>query len=88
MAATKEYFDFIGSVKDRILSAQYEALKAINKELVGLYWDIGRMISEKQKDLGWGDSVIKKLGEDLENEFPNQRGFSDRNLRQMVMYYN
>lgn len=88
MAATKEYFDFIGSVKDRIRSAQYEALKAINKELVGLYWDIGRMISEKQKELGWGDSVIKKLGEDLENEFPNQRGFSDRNLRQMVMYYN
>ena len=51
MDAPKEYLDFIGSVKDRIRNAQYAALKAVNKELVGLYWDIGRMISEKQKSL-------------------------------------
>jgi len=49
MSVPKEYSDFIGSVKDRIWSAQYEALKVVNKELVGLYWDIGKMISEKQK---------------------------------------
>jgi predicted nuclease of restriction endonuclease-like (RecB) superfamily len=87
MAATKEYFDFIGSVKDRIRSAQYEALKAVNKELVGLYWDIGRMISEKQKELGWGQSVINNIAEDLKREFPDQNGFSARNLRSMVQYY-
>jgi len=88
MDAPKDYIDFIGSVKDRIRSAQYAALKFVNKELVGLYWDIGKMISEKQKELGWGDSVIQKMAKDLVNEFPNQRGFSDRNLRQMVVYYN
>jgi len=87
MAATKEYFDFIGSVKDRIRSAQYEALKAVNKELVGLYWDIGRMISEKQKELGWGKSVVERIASDLKMEFPNQRGFSARNVWLMVNYY-
>jgi predicted nuclease of restriction endonuclease-like (RecB) superfamily len=87
MAATKEYFDFIGSVKDRIRSAQYEALKAINKELVGLYWDIGRMISEKQKELGWGKSVVENIAKDLSNEFPAQRGFSTTNIWLMVQFY-
>ena len=48
----------IGTVKDRILAAQYEALKAVNKELVGLYWDIGGMIYEKQQELGWGEQGV------------------------------
>jgi predicted nuclease of restriction endonuclease-like (RecB) superfamily len=87
MAATKEYFDFIGSVKERIRSAQYEALKAVNKELVGLYWDIGRMISEKQKELGWGKSVVENIAKDLKLEFPDQKGFSTRNLWLMMSYY-
>lgn len=73
MSATKEYFDFIGSVKDRIRSAQYEALKAVNKELVGLYWDIGRMISEKQVELGWGKSVVETISYDLSSESPKSK---------------
>ncbi len=87
MAATKEYFDFIGSVKDRIRSAQYAALKAVNKELVGLYWDIGRMISEKQKELGWGKAVVRNISSDLQSEFPGKSGFSARNLWLMVRLY-
>ncbi len=87
MAATKEYFDFIGSVKDRIRSAQYDALKAVNKELVGLYWDIGRMISEKQKELGWGKSIVENIAKDLSTEFPGQRGFSTTNIWLMVQLY-
>jgi len=87
MAATKEYFDFIGSVKDRIRSAQYEALKAVNKELVGLYWDIGRMITEKQQKLGWGKSVVRNISGDLQSEFPGMSGFSARNLWLMVRLY-
>jgi len=87
MAATKEYFDFIGTVKDRIRSAQYEALKAVNKELVGLYWDIGRMISEKQKELGWGRSIVENIAKDLSTEFPAQRGFSTTNIWLMVQFY-
>lgn len=53
MNVPKDYHEFIVSIKDRIRNAQYAALKAVNKELVGLYWDIGKMISEKQKELGW-----------------------------------
>jgi predicted nuclease of restriction endonuclease-like (RecB) superfamily len=58
-----------------------------NKELVGLYWDIGKMISEKQKELGWGKSVIQTIADDLQREFSGQNGFSARNLRSMVLYY-
>ncbi len=87
MDTSKDYLDFIGSVKDRIRNAQYAALKAVNTELVGLYWDIGKLISEKQQELGWGKSVIVRMADDLRKEFPSQRGFSARNLRLMVMYY-
>ena len=81
------YNDFIVNVKDRIRSAQYEALKAVNKELVGLYWDIGRMIHEKQKELGWGKSVVRNISNDLQVEFPGKIGFSARNLWLMVRLY-
>ncbi len=87
MNAPNEYLDFIGTVKTRIRNAQYEALKAVNKELVGLYWDIGRMIYEKQQALGWGESVIVKIANDLQLEFSGQKGYSARNLRSMVLFY-
>ncbi len=87
MGAPKEYLNFIGSVKDRIRNAQYAALKAVNKELVGLYWDIGRMISEKQRGLGWGKGVVESLANDLKVEFPGERGFSKDNLWLMVRFY-
>lgn len=54
----------LGEIKQRIRSAQYEALKAVNKELIGLYWDIGRMIVEKQKGKTWGKSVVEQLASD------------------------
>lgn len=88
MDARNEYVDFIGSVKDRIRNAQYAALKAVNKELVELYWDIGKMISEKQKELGWGKAVVETISVDLRTEFPKQKGFSVSNLWLMVKYYN
>ena len=87
MDAPREYTNFIGTIKKRIRSAQYEALKVVNKELVGLYWDIGKMISEKQKELGWGKSVVEKMARDLKQEFPNQHGLSARNIWLMVSFY-
>lgn len=53
------YSHLLAEVKERIRSAQYEALKAVNKELVGLYWDIGRMIVERQDVEGWGKGVVE-----------------------------
>jgi len=74
-------------VKNRIRSAQYEALRAVNKELVTLYWDLGKMISEKQKVQGWGKSVIANLAVDRQKEFPGVQGFSESNLWYMAQFY-
>ena len=54
-----EYLSFKEEITKRIRSAQYEALKAVNKEMITLYWEIGRRITEQQKALGWGKSVVE-----------------------------
>jgi len=82
-----DYPRLLEEIKERIRSAQYEALKAVNKELVGLYWDIGRMIVEKQEQAGWGQAVVERLSEDLRREFPGVRGFSAQNLWYMRQFY-
>ena len=60
-----DYAHLLAEVKERVRSAQYAALKAVNTELVGLYWDIGRMIAERQEKSGWGRSVVENLSGDL-----------------------
>jgi predicted nuclease of restriction endonuclease-like (RecB) superfamily len=74
-------------VKERTRSAQCEALKAVNKELVGLYWDIGRMIVERQDVEGWGKAVVEQLAADLRTEFPGVGGFSASNLWRMKAFF-
>jgi predicted nuclease of restriction endonuclease-like (RecB) superfamily len=78
-----DYAALLAEVKERIRSAQYEALKAVNKELVTLYWDIGKLIVERQDREGWGKSVVERLANDLQNEFPGIGGFSTSNLWRM-----
>lgn len=82
-----EYPRLLSGIKERIRSAQYEALKAVNRELVGLYWDIGRMIVERQELGGWGKSVVERLSADLRREFPGVSGFSVQNLWYMRQFY-
>ena len=84
---TKEFIDFVKDIKARIHKAQYEALKVVNKELIQLYWDIGKMIVKKQEELGWGKAVIENLAKDLQNEYPGLQGFSHRNLWRMRIFY-
>lgn len=83
----QDYLGLLTEIKKRIYSAQYEALKAVNRELVGLYWDIGRVIVERQKSEGWGKSVVEKLSADLRREFPGVGGFSVQNLWYMRQFY-
>jgi predicted nuclease of restriction endonuclease-like (RecB) superfamily len=83
----KDYIELLGEIKQRIRSAQYEALKAVNKELISLYWDIGRMIVERQKGKTWGKSVVERLAKDLQDEFPGIQGFSARNIWRMRDLY-
>ena len=62
-------------IKSRIRTAQYEALKVVNRELIILYWDIGGIIVNQQQNKGWGKSVVEHLASDLQNEFPGISGF-------------
>jgi predicted nuclease of restriction endonuclease-like (RecB) superfamily len=83
----QDYPRLLTEIKERIRSAQYEALKAVNKELVGLYWDIGRMIVERQDVEGWGKAVVEQLAADLRTEFPGVGGFSSSNLWRMKAFF-
>jgi predicted nuclease of restriction endonuclease-like (RecB) superfamily len=82
-----DYSQLLGDIKRRIRSAQYEALKAVNKELIGLYWDIGRIICDRQQTAGWGRSVVEQLAKDIQTEFPGISGFSARNVWNMRSFY-
>lgn len=85
--APPNYTELLGEIKQRIRSAQYEALRAVNRELVGLYWDIGRLIVERQQGDTWGRSVVDQLARDLQVEFLGVGGFSARNLWRMREFY-
>ena len=85
--APDNYQSFLKDIKERILSAQYEALRAVNKELVALYWDIGSMIVERQEKEGGGKSIVERLSEDLQKEFSGIAGFSVQNLWYMRKFY-
>ena len=60
---------------------------AVNAELVRLYWDIGRIIDERQQREGWGAAVIPRLAVSLHNELPDVKGFSERNVKRMLAFY-
>lgn len=81
------YTELLGDIKRRIRSAQYEALKAVNKELISLYWDIGKMIVERQQGASWGESIVEQLAKDLQDDFPSISGFSTRNIWRMRDFY-
>jgi len=83
----KEYMRLLDSIKTRIRRAQYDALKAVNKELIALYWDIGEMIVERQNKEGWGKAVVENLAVDLQKEFPGVQGYSSRNIWYMRTFY-
>jgi predicted nuclease of restriction endonuclease-like (RecB) superfamily len=84
---SSEYNQFITEIREKIYKAQYEALKQVNKELIFLYWEIGKSIVERQKKHGWGKSIVENLSNDLRSEFPGIQGFSVDNLWRMRKFY-
>lgn len=82
-----EYLNFKNEITARIRSAQYEALKAVNKEMIALYWEVGKRITEQQTALGWGKSVVENLSRDIQKEFPGIKGFGVRNMWDMARFY-
>lgn len=78
-----DYAPWLATLKTRIHAAQQRASLAVNRELVSLYWQIGRDILERQRNEGWGAKIIERLAQDLRSAFPNIKGFSPRNLKYM-----
>jgi predicted nuclease of restriction endonuclease-like (RecB) superfamily len=81
------YEAFLKDLKSRIRSAQIKAALSVNRELIMLYWEIGRAIVNQQERAGWGKSVVERLSRDLRHEFPEVTGFSARNLWDMRRFY-
>lgn len=77
------YAEWIRELKDRVHQAQQRAALAVNRELVLLYWQIGRDIRQRQAELGWGARVVERIAADLKTAFPEAKGFSPRNLKYM-----
>lgn len=82
---TKDYVHWLGEIKERIRSSQQKAALAVNRELLDLYWFIGEALAAKQTE--WGDKFIENLARDLKVEFPDMKGFSKSNLKNMRRWF-
>ena len=85
MIIDKAYKDWLIGLKSKIRSAQLKAAVTVNTELITLYWDLGKMIAEKQT--AWGTGFLVQLSKDLKEEFPMMQGFSRRNLSYTVNFF-
>ena len=83
----KDYGKFFREIKTRIVSARLRAGRSVNKELISLYWDIGKIIEEKQTLHSWGKNIVEKLAADLRKEFNQSFGLSVQNLWYMRQFY-
>ena len=82
-----DYAVLLADIKQRVRHAQTRAVLAVNAELIRLYWEIGALIDSRQKKEGWGAGVITRLARDLHNELPEEKGFSERNIKRMLAFY-
>ena len=83
----KEYKKFLVELKEKVKNSQLKAAIKVNYELLNLYWELGKKITEKQKEYSWGDSFISNLSNDLKKEFPGMKGFSVQNLKNIRYWY-
>ena len=83
---SSEYVKFLEDLKSSVRNSRYQAVRAVNSELILLYHKIGSEILSKQKTFGWGSKVIARLAKDLKSSFPDMKGFSSRNLNYMRLF--
>lgn len=81
------YAALLKQVKARVVLAQKKAIYAANEEMLSMYWDIGKLLYESQKQIGWGNNALEQLSRDLKNDYPKIKGFSARNCRCMIQFY-
>ncbi|MBW6484997.1 MAG: hypothetical protein K0B01_02435 [Syntrophobacterales bacterium] len=82
-----QYGKFLQAIRQRIQNSRMMAYRAVHKELIDLYWDIGREITQRQERTGWGKAVVERLAKDLQKEFAGSTGFSAQNLWFMRQLY-
>lgn len=80
----KHYVSVVESIKEQIRSAKHKAILNANKEMLILYWNIGRIINEHST---WGSKFLRNLSDEIKNEFPSAKGFSVSNLKNMARFY-
>ena len=83
----QHFQQLVVEAKTMIREAQFRALQVVNRELINLYLSLGKLILERQKKYDWGRSVVDHLSTELRNEFPDQSGYSSRNLWLMRGFY-
>ncbi|MCU0285578.1 MAG: PDDEXK nuclease domain-containing protein [Acidobacteria bacterium] len=81
------YLQVLNDIKSRIQSARIKATHEVNRELIDLYWNIGKIIVEKQAQLDWGKAIVETLSKDIRKEFPGISGYSPDNLWRMRQFY-
>lgn len=81
------YINFISEIKQQIIQSRYIAAKLVNKEQLVLYFNTGRVLSQKVKAENWGESVLQRIADDLQKQLPGLRGFSLRSLKKMRQLY-
>lgn len=81
------YARLLSDLKQRIRAAQVRTAMASNASMLLLYWEIGSVLAERQKTEGWGTAVLPRLAIDLRNDLPQLKGFSARNLRLMIQFF-
>ena len=82
----KDYGSLLNEIKEKVRTSQIKAALSVNKELIALYWEIGRSIYRKQGEEGWGAKTIEKLAKDLKESFPHAKGYSRTNISYMVQF--
>lgn len=85
--SNRAYLQFVKDAVVRVRLGQTAAIRAVNKEQIQVYWDLGKLIVERQAEHGWGKSVVENLAADLQKEFNGISGFSAQNLWYMRQFY-
>lgn len=83
-----DYLRLLTQVKRRVQIAQQRAVYSANDEMLRMYWDVGRLLSEAQSQIGWGSGALKRLSADMRNDYPEIKGFSVRNCQCIIQFYN
>lgn len=86
IAQAGDYAKLLAEIKQRIRAAQVRTVLAANESLLQLYWEIGGVLAERQKEEGWGAGVLPKLAADIRNDLSDVKGFSVRNMRRMIQF--